>query len=175
LFDQDHENKVYSFDIRDKYDFDAVASIMMDKQREGYVARGFDKNTGNYIEFNSYSGMLNFSEVLGRKASLDDVLTWTNSFVALLSNAVSAGYLYSALDLSETGKYSSFRYMKDFDRLGKPFGQLSMAKSGGSAVINFSKKDYYGIAENLYDLGVSAIGYFGGGCGMCNCIRIGLF
>ena len=165
LYDQDHENKVYSFDIRDKNDFDAVASLMMDKQREGYVARGYDGNTGNYLEFNSYTGMLKFSEGAKKTASIEDLLALANSFADKISKTLAASYTYSAMSLEETGKYSSFRNMKKFDKLGKPFAALSAGNSFVSGIINITEKDYYGLAENFYDLGVTAIGYYGGPVG----------
>ena len=165
MYEQDHEDKVYSFDIRNKSDFDDVASIMMDKQREGYVARGYDSNTGNYLEFNSYSGMLKFSAGTKEPASLEDLLAQVNSFADKISKTLTAAYMNSAMSLDQTGKYSSFRNMKTFEKWGIPFTMYSVGNSVASGFINFIEKDYYGLAENFYDLGLTAIGYYGGPVG----------
>jgi len=168
LYDQDHENKVYSFDIRDKNDFDAVASLMMDKQREGYVARGRDNDTGNYIEFNSYSGMLDFSEATKDPPSLNEVIDCANFIASGMSNILTALSVANEVYKSEIGNR-----VISFDGFLTKTGYFSFA---GAAAF-----DAYGIykepnivkrIDKVTNIGISAIGAFGGTPGLY--VSIGL-
>jgi hypothetical protein len=162
MYEQDHEDKVYSFDIRNKSDFDDVASIMMDKQREGYVARGFDSNTGNYIEFNSYSGMLKFSEATRDPFSLNEVIDCANFIASGLSNILTVGSVANEVYKSEivNGAIS-------FDGfLTKP-GYFSFFASTATGLADFFENPSVlkGIDIGT-DIGISAIGTFGGTRGL---------
>ena len=171
MYEQDHENKVYSFDILNKMDFDNVASLMMDKQREGYVARGYDNNTGNYIEFNSYTGMLKFSETTQDPSSVRQLLGTVDTIINTVSDFVTGDYVAR---LSQIEKYSAFKRMKQLDKTSSVLGKCLLAESLVKAGYCYAfEDDKMGAVNNLVDAGICAIGIWGGPGGAVTSIYLG--